>query len=101
MPSGGGAIKGISEKFQANPVTGTSSFSLPLPISAARGFEPQMALNYDSGSGNSPFGLGWSLSLPSIGRKTEKRLPQYLDAQDSDTYTLTGVEDLVPLLKQK
>jgi len=100
LPKGGGAIKGISEKFSANPVTGTSSFSIPLPTSQARGFEPQLSLSYDSGAGNGPFGLGWSLSLPSISRKTEKGLPQYLDEDDSDTYILAGVEDLVPLLKE-
>ena len=101
MPKGGGAIKGISEKFQTNPVTGTASFDLPLPVSPARDFEPQLALTYDSGSGNGPFGLGWTLNLPSISRKTEKGLPQYLDRQDLDTYTITGAEDMVPLLKQQ
>ena len=100
LPKGGGAIKGISEKFTANPVTGTASFSIPLPISPARGFEPQLSLSYDSGAGNGPFGLGWNLAIPSIGRKTEKGLPHYLDASDSDTYTLDGAEDLVPLLKE-
>jgi hypothetical protein len=40
------------------------------------GFGPQLALAYDSGAGNGPFGLGWSLLLPSIARKPEKGLPQ-------------------------
>ena len=101
LPKGGGAIKGISEKFSANPVTGTSSFSLALPVSPARGFEPQLSLNYDSGAGNGAFGLGWNLNLPSISRKTEKGLPKYLDSNNSDTYVLTGMEDLVPLLHEE
>ncbi len=100
LPKGGGAIKGISEKFSANSVTGTSSFSIPLPVSRARGLEPQLSLNYDSGSGNGTCGLGWSLSVPSISRKTEKGLPQYLDQDDTDTYVIVGAEDLVPLLKE-
>ena len=99
LPKGGGAIKGISEKFSANPVTGTSSFSVPLPVSPARGFEPQLSLSYDSGAGNGAFGLGWALAVPSIGRKTEKGLPEYLDQDDSDTFVIAGAEDLVPLLK--
>lgn len=37
LPKGGGAIKGIDEKFSVNPVNGTSSFSIPLPFSPARG----------------------------------------------------------------
>ena len=100
LPKGGGAINGISEKFSANPVTGTSSFSIPLPVSRARGLEPQLSLSYDSGSGNGPCGLGWNLSVAAISRKTEKGLPQYLDLEDSDTFVIAGSEDLVPLLKE-
>lgn len=98
LPVGGGAIRGISEQFKANPVTGTASLSIPLPASPARGFEPELALSYDSGAGNSPFGLGWNVTMPSISRKTDKGLPRYCDEEDSDVYTLTGAEDLVPWL---
>src|SRR5213593_1296 len=81
LPKGGGAIRGMGEKFAANPVTGTGSMSVPLVTSPGRsGFGPQLSLSYDSGSGNGPFGLGWTLSLPSITRKTDKGLPQYHDA---------------------
>jgi hypothetical protein len=43
--------------------------------------------------------LGWSLSLPAITRKTDKGLPRYQDAQESDVYILSGAEDLVPVLR--
>src|SRR5213080_483205 len=100
LPKGGGAIRGIGEKFAANPVTGTGSMSVPIATSPGRsGFGPQLALSYDSGAGNGPFGFGWSLSLPSITRKTDKGLPQYQDAQDSDVFILSGAEDLVPVFK--
>ncbi|MBK7236311.1 MAG: hypothetical protein IPI02_12030 [Sterolibacteriaceae bacterium] len=99
LPKGGGAIRGIGEKFAANPVTGTGSTSVPIATSPGRaGFGPRLSLSYDSGAGNSPFGFGWSLSLPSITRKTDKGLPQYLDADDSDVFVLSGAEDLVPVL---
>ena len=101
LPKGGGAIRGIGEKFAANPVTGTGSMSVPIATSPGRsGFGPQLSLSYDSGAGNGPFGFGWSLSLPSITRKTDKGLPQYLDAVDSDVFILSGAEDLVPVLVQ-
>ena len=101
LPKGGGAIRGIGEKFSANPVTGTGSLSIPVPVSPGRsGFGPQLTLSYDSGSGNSPFGFGWSLSLPAITRKTDKGLPLYQDAEDSDVFVLSGAEDLVPVLTQ-
>jgi RHS repeat-associated protein len=105
LPKGGGAIRGIGEKFTANPVTGTGSMSVPITTSPGRsGFGPQLSLSYDSGTGNSPFGFGWNLSLPSITRKTDKGLPRYFDAQNSevgsDVFILSGAEDLVPAYRQ-
>ncbi|MDB4897901.1 MAG: repeat-associated core domain protein, partial [Firmicutes bacterium] len=97
LPKGGGAIRGIGEKFAANPVTGTGAITVPIATSPGRsGFAPQLALAYDSGAGNGPFGFGWALSLPAITRKTEKGLPQYRDATESDVFILSGAEDLVP-----
>ena len=100
LPKGGGAIKGIDEKFTVNSANGTASFSIPLPVSAARGVSPALNLNYNSGAGNGIFGLGWSLSLSSIKRKTENGLPKYLDAADSDTLLFSEAEDLVPEFKK-
>jgi hypothetical protein len=100
LPKGGGAIKGIDEKFSVNAVNGTSSFSIPLPFSPARGASPSIGLSYSSGAGNSIFGLGWILGLGSIKRKTDKGLPQYLDAVDSDTFLFAEAEDLVPEFKK-
>lgn len=99
LPKGGGAIRGIGEKFVANPVTGSGSMSVPLSITPGRaGFGPQLSLSYDSGAGNGAFGFGWNLALPSINRKTDKGLPQYHDAAESDVFILSGAEDLVPEL---
>lgn len=100
LPKGGGAIKGIDEKFSVNAVNGTASFSIPIPFSPSRGVTPAMNLSYNSGAGNDIFGLGWSLGLPSIKRKTDTGLPQYFDAIDSDTFLFSGVEDLVPEFKK-
>ena len=99
LPKGGGAIRGIGEKFAANPVTGTGSMTVPIATSPGRsGFGPQLSLSYNSGSGNGPFGFGWSLSIPSITRKTDKGLPQYFDTMGSDEFILSGAEDLVQVL---
>ncbi|HET6975285.1 MAG TPA: SpvB/TcaC N-terminal domain-containing protein [Pyrinomonadaceae bacterium] len=99
LPKGGGAIRGIGEKFGANPVTGTGTMNVPITTSPGRsGFAPQFDLSYDSGAGNGVFGLGWHLSLPAITRKTDKGLPQYLDTVESDVFILSGAEDLVPVL---
>jgi len=101
LPKGGGAIKGIDEKFSVNAVNGTASFSIPIPVSPARGVGPSLALSYNSGGGNSIFGLGWSLGLSSIKRKTDKKLPEYFDSIDSDTYLFSEAEDMVPEFKKE
>ena len=101
LPKGGGAIRGIGEKFAANPATGTGSMTVPIATSPGRsGFDPQLSLSYDSGAGNGPFGIGWSLALPSITRKTDKGLPTYRDREESDVFILSGAEDLVPCLHE-
>ncbi|HRI62564.1 MAG TPA: SpvB/TcaC N-terminal domain-containing protein, partial [Saprospiraceae bacterium] len=91
LPKGGGAIKGIDEKFQVNAANGTASLSLPLPFSPGRnGFMPAIALGYNSGGGNGLFGRGWELSYPSIQRKTDEQLPRCCDVDESDTFMVSG-----------
>jgi len=92
LPTGGGAISAIGETFQPNAFNGTGSFSLPIPVSPARGFEPKLSLNYNSGAGNGTFGLGFSLNLANVSIRTEKGLPKY---DGTDIYLLNG-EELVP-----
>jgi len=104
LPKGGGAIKGIGETFSPNLFSGTGNFSVPIYSSPGReSFGPELNLNYSTGSGNSIFGLGWSLSIPRITRKTEKGLPRYNqfdnDPDNIDTFVLSGAEDLLPVIK--
>jgi RHS repeat-associated protein len=99
VPKGGGAIRGVGEKFGTNPVNGSGAMSVPVGLSPGRsGFGPQLELSYDSGSGNGSFGFGWSLSLPAVSRKTDKGIPRYWDGEESDVFILSGAEDLVPVL---
>lgn len=98
LPKGGGAIKGIDEKFSAHPVTGTGKLTIPLPLSPGRsGFTPALSLDYDSGSGNGPYGFGWKIDYPTITRRTDQGLPQYRDDRESDVFLISGAEDLVPV----
>ncbi len=106
LPKGGGALKGIDEKFQVNAANGTAGFSIPLPLSPNRnGFTPQMSLSYNSGVGNGLFGIGWDIDLPSIQRRTDKKLPRYFDTNNveniatEDSFMFSGVEELVPFLE--
>jgi RHS repeat-associated protein len=92
FPKGGGAVRGLGETFQVNAANGTFTSTIPLALPTARGLEPPMALRYDSGAGNGPFGVGWSIGLGSIARKTDKVLPRY---HDDDIFVLSEGEDLV------
>jgi RHS repeat-associated protein len=98
LPTSGGAIRGIGEKFAANPATGTGSMTVPIAASPGRsGFGPALALAYDSGRGNSVFGFGWSLALPAVTRRTDKGLPRY---DETDVFLISDAEDLVPALAE-
>jgi hypothetical protein len=67
LPKGGGAIKSIDDKFSVNPSNGTATFTVPFPLSPSRNaFMPQTVLTYNSGKGNSVFGLGWSANVPDL-----------------------------------
>lgn len=67
LPKGGGAISGMGEKIAANPVTGTSSTTVPIAVSPGRsGFGPQLTLSCDSAADNGAFGFGWNLPLSAI-----------------------------------
>src|ERR1044071_5263989 len=102
LPKGGGALHGIGETFSPDLHTGTGNFTVPIALPPGRnGFQPQLNLVYSTGNGNGPYGLGWSLTIPGVSRKTSKGIPHYptnlSSQQDDDTFILSGAEDLVPV----
>src|SRR5438309_9638018 len=100
LPKGGGALQGIGEKFSPDLFTGTGNFTVPIALPPGRnGFQPQLNLVYSTGNGNGPFGLGWSVSIPGVSRKTSHGVPRYQDSashlDECDTFILSGTEDQV------
>jgi RHS repeat-associated protein len=94
LPQGGGALHGIGETFSPDLHTGTGNLTVPIALPPGRnGFQPQLNLAYSTGNGNGPFGLGWSLNIPGVTRKTSRGIPRYAD--ERDTFLLSGAEDLV------
>jgi len=98
LPKGGRTIRGIGETFQANPLTGATSMSVPIATSLGRSaFGPSLSIAYDSGSGNGPFGFRWSPSLSRIERQTDRRIPRYfgpgIEEEDSGVFMLSSAED--------
>lgn len=99
LTKGGGVMHGIGEKFSLDPHTGTGNFSIPIAVSNGRNnFQPQLNLAHSTGNGNGPFGLGWSLTIPGVSRKTSKGIPLYEEA--SDTFILSGAENLIVVDQQ-
>jgi hypothetical protein len=85
LPQGGGALHGLGEKFAPDLFTGTGNFSLPIALPPGRnGLQPQLTLTYSTGNGNGPFGLGWSLSVPGVSRKTSHGIPRYNEHATAD-----------------
>ena len=96
-PQGRRRHSGHRREVLRQPGHGHRPSGFPFAVSPGRaGFHPDLSLSYDSGAGNGPFGHGFHLSVPQITRKTDKGLPQYDDANDSDVFILSGAEDLVP-----
>src|SRR5262249_59440511 len=93
---GGGASSGMGETCRPDLATGTGNRAISLQLPAGRnGLQPSLSLSYSTGNPNGPFGLGWSLPVPGVRRKTDKGIPRYDPALD--TFLLSGAEDLVPV----
>ncbi|KAG7284482.1 hypothetical protein NEMBOFW57_010857 [Staphylotrichum longicolle] len=102
VPKAGGALRGMGESFSVNMLSGTAGLSIPVKVSPGRsGFGPDLSVSYSSNSSNGPFGMGWSLGLPTISRKTDKAVPQYNDREESDVFVLSGHDDLIPVQEYK
>jgi len=76
------SISTIGKSWGVVGATGAASFGIPLPLSAGRGWDPQLALTYSSQAGNGPFGIGWSLGIAQISRRTAKGVPRYTDLDE-------------------
>lgn len=95
LPAGGGAISGLKGNIAAAGPDGAATLTIPLPVSAGRGYAPSLSLGYHSRAGNGPFGIGWHITLPSIRRRANKGAPVY---DDHDEFIGPDGEVLVPVL---
>jgi len=95
LPKGPGSIEGLGESFEPQLNTGTAAYRVKLAVPpGVNHHQPDLALVYNSGYGNSPLGIGWRLNLPSIQRQTDKGLPNF---NDQDVFIHSEAGELVPL----
>ena len=72
LPKGPGSIEGLGESFSPQLNSGTTIYTIKLKVQPGRNqFQPNLTLQYNGGTGNSPFGLGWSLPIKYIQRQTD------------------------------
>lgn len=95
LPSGGGGIAPLGDRFQPDLVRGSGSYAVSISLpKGPNELQPSMALTYSTGSGNGPFGQGWQLGVARIERRTDRGIPSYTD---EDEFALGGAELLVPV----
>ena len=95
LPSGGGGISPLGDRFQPDLVRGSGSYSIPLNLpKGSNEMQPSLSLTYSTGSGNGPFGHGWQLGIARIERRSDRGIPSYTDA---DEFAIGGAELLVAI----
>jgi hypothetical protein len=93
LPKGGGAQQAIGETFTPDLFTGTGNASIALLLPPGRnGLAPSLSLNYSSGNGNGLFGVGWTIAIPQVVRRTVQGVPRY----DENDQFIAGGDTLVP-----
>ena len=80
LPNGAAPLHGTGQ-WSAVGGNGVATLEIALPISPIRGYTPSMTLAYHSSHANGPFGLGWTVPIHAISRRTSCGVPTYT-AQD-------------------
>lgn len=94
LPSGGGAIGGTGGGFVTNRQTGAGTKTVEIDVPEGRnGMQPRLRLSYSTGNSHGVAGMGWSLGVGSVSRRTDDGVPTYDDATDG--FALTGGTKLV------
>jgi RHS repeat-associated protein len=87
LPSGAGAVQSAGQTFAVRPYSGTGSYTIPIETKPGHaGIAPALALSYSTHAGSGIAGLGWSLDLAAVERRTDKGLPSFDD--QADTFAL-------------
>jgi RHS repeat-associated protein len=113
LPSGPGSIEGLGESFQPMLNTGSARTAVGFALPKGTGGQtPSLKLQYESGFGDGPAGIGWAFGPGAISRQVDKGIPRYVDgpngldddhdgevdeADETDTFVGPDGEELVPV----
>jgi hypothetical protein len=83
LPSGPGSLQGLGESVSVVPATGAAQLVVPVVVPPGpAAVVPDLSLRYDSRQGDGPLGVGWTIAVPQISRRTDHGLPQYLPSDE-------------------
>ena len=75
---------------------GDAALQFPLILPVGRnGVTPDISVNYNSSADEGDFGLGWSLSVPTISIDTRWGVPLYDNGKETESYLYNGEELLL------
>ena len=95
IPAGAGSVQTAGQTFEVRPYQGTGSYVIPIETKPGHaGITPALSLTYSTHAGSGIAGVGWSLNLGRIERRTDKGLPVFDD--QVDTFTLQH-DELLPV----
>ena len=67
LPSGGGGIAPLGDRFQPDLLRGSGSYAVPIHLpKGPNELQPNLSLTYSTGSGNGPLPMFRCVSAPSI-----------------------------------
>ncbi|MEQ8565133.1 MAG: toxin TcdB middle/N-terminal domain-containing protein [Deltaproteobacteria bacterium] len=90
LPEGPGSLEGVGDDVELDPNMGSMTHAVPIELPTGfPGASPSLTLSYSSGSGSGPLGIGWSMSVPAIGRMTVRGAPAY---DTDDLFDIGGAE---------
>ncbi|MHC1729122.1 MAG: toxin TcdB middle/N-terminal domain-containing protein [Syntrophobacteraceae bacterium] len=94
LPSGGGGIAPMGDRFQPDLVRGSGNYTVPLNLpKGPNECRPTISLTYSTSCGNGLFGQGWRMDPLRIERRTDRGFPSYTD---DDSFVLGDAQVLVP-----
>jgi RHS repeat-associated protein len=94
LPNGAGSVASAGQTFQVRPYNGTGAYHVPIETHPGHaGLKMTLSLAYSTHAGSGIAGVGWSLDLASVERRTDKGLPTFDD--EIDRFTLQG-DELLP-----
>ena len=95
LPNGAGAVESAGQTFLVSANTGTGSFAIPIAAKPGHaGIAPALSLIYSTHAGSGIAGVGWSVAIAELARRTDRGLPTFDDR--IDTFALQG-DELLPV----